>query len=67
SFATTALAAGVSLDVISRALGHSTLGTTSNLYVHRIEALQQDAADRLDRSIGDALAKHLGTGTGEGR
>lgn len=61
SYATLALEAGVSLDVISRALGHSTLGTTSNLYVHRVEALQQDAADRLDRSLGEALAKHLGT------
>jgi len=54
SFASMALAAGVDLKVVSLSLGHTTISTTANLYMHVVPALQSEAADRLDQAIGNA-------------
>jgi integrase len=42
-----ALEAGVRLDVVSRQLGHSNIGTTANIYAHVSEAASMEAADKL--------------------
>jgi integrase len=47
SYATLALEAGVRLDVVSRQLGHSNIGTTANIYAHDSEAASMEAADKL--------------------
>jgi integrase len=52
SAATTLLAAGVPLAVISDQLGHSTLSITSDLYTSIVPELRRDAADAMDRALG---------------
>jgi integrase len=52
STATTLLAAGVPLTVISDALGHSTLSITADLYTAVVPELRRDAADAMDRALG---------------
>ncbi len=67
SFGTLALASGVDLQTVSRALGHESTAITSRIYLHAIEALQEDAAARIDALLGSAvssaLAKPLGSVT----
>ena len=48
SFATLALVSGVDLKTVSLALGHSTIGVTADVYLHAVDALRQDAANRID-------------------
>jgi integrase len=55
SFGTLALASGVDLQTVSRALGHESAAITSRIFVHAIEALQTDAAARVDALLGDAV------------
>ncbi len=54
-----ALAPGVDLKTVSTALGHSTIAMTANIYMHAVEVLDRDAANRLDamlgKTVGDAL------------
>jgi integrase len=38
--------------VVSQALGHSTIRITADTYAHVTPAMQQSAAERLDRMIG---------------
>ena len=52
SAATTLMAAGVPLPVISRVLGHSSVRVTGDIYAHVSTEHTRDAVDRL----GDALA-----------
>jgi integrase len=52
SYATLMRQAGVDLTTVSRALGHSTIRTTADVYGHVTPAMQQSAADQLDRVIG---------------
>jgi integrase len=56
SFGTLALASGVDLQTVSRALGHESAAITSRIYVHAIEALQVEAAARLDALLGKTVA-----------
>jgi len=67
SFGTLALASGVDLQTVSRALGHESTAITSRIYLHAIEALQEDAATRIDALLGNvvttALAKPVGSVT----
>jgi integrase len=46
SYATAALAAGVDLKVMQERLGHSTIATTADLYVHVPPHVDQEAANR---------------------
>ena len=64
SFGTLALASGVDLQTVSRALGHESVAITSRIYVHTIEALQADAAARIDAMLGSAVTSALGKQTG---
>ena len=52
SAATILYGAGVPMEAIADMLGHSTVRVTQDLYRHRVEALQQDAADAMERAIG---------------
>lgn len=65
SFGTLALASGVDLQTVSRALGHESAAITSRIYLHTVEALQEDAAARIDALLGNmvtsALAKPVGS------
>jgi len=51
TFASMALDAGVDLKTVSSALGHSTISTTADIYVHVTDSLMRDAADRIDGAI----------------
>ena len=64
SHATLALSAGTDLKTISAALGHSTISITANTYVHAIEQMQRNHADRIDAMLGDTVANAIG-GTSE--
>jgi integrase len=57
TFGTLALASGVDLKTVSTALGHSTIAMTANTYMHAVESLQQDAADRIDTLLGGIVGK----------
>jgi integrase len=59
SFGTLALASGVDLQTVSRALGHESVAITSRIYVHAIDALQADAAARIDALLGNAVTSAL--------
>ncbi len=47
AFATLQLEAGAELFEVSRALGHSDIGTTANVYAHFTEAMAERTADRM--------------------
>jgi hypothetical protein len=59
SFGTLALASGVDLQTVSRALGHESTAITSRIYLHAVETLQDDAAARIDALLGNAVAGAL--------
>jgi hypothetical protein len=65
SFGTLALASGVDLKTVSAALGHSTISMTANTYIHAIESLQRDAADRIDVMIGRVVDAAIAGGSGQ--
>ena len=52
SAASLLLAEGVPMRVIMETLGHSQISITSDLYSHVAPALQQEAADAMDRALG---------------
>ena len=56
SFGTLALGSGVDLQTVSRALGHESVAITSRIYVHAVEALQEDQAARIDALLGDGVS-----------
>src|SRR5665213_2675721 len=60
SHATIAYAAGSDLKTVSATLGHSAVGITLNLYVHAIETMQRSHADRLEATLGNAVATAIG-------
>ncbi len=64
SFGTLLMAAGADLQTVSRALGHESAAITSRIYVHAIEALQSDAALRLDAALGRAVNDAFGAPAG---
>jgi integrase len=51
TYAALALAAGVRLDVVSRQLGHASIGTTANIYTHDNDSAAADAAARLGNAL----------------
>ena len=59
SFGTLALASGVDVQTVSRALGHESTAITSRIYLHAVETLQDDAAARIDALLGNAVAGAL--------
>ncbi len=65
SYGTLANAAGVPLETISRSLGHSSVGVTDKIYVHRVEQLQRNAAELLNATIGQAVRAGLGAEWGD--
>jgi integrase len=50
--ATLALEAGESIDAVSRALGHSSIATTADVYGHWTPVMAQRLADRMDAVLG---------------
>lgn len=52
SAATILYAAGVPLEAIADMLGHSTTRVTADLYRHRVETIQRDAAEAMERAVG---------------
>ncbi len=55
SFGTLLRESGTDLKTISGTLGHSTISTTANIYLHGVESLQRESADRLDRFVTSAI------------
>jgi len=51
SYAELALEAGVRLDVVSRQLGHASIATTGNIYLHDSDEAAQEAAERVAAAI----------------
>jgi integrase len=52
TFATLALEAGEGLDAVSRALGHTSVVTTADIYGHWTPAMQERLAQRMDAIVG---------------
>jgi integrase len=52
AFATLALEAGEDLHAVSRALGHTTIATTADVYAHVTPAMQERLAQRMDVILG---------------
>jgi len=57
SFASMALEAGVDLKTVSTALGHTTISTTADLYAHVTRSLMDEAAARIDGTLGNAIRR----------
>jgi integrase len=51
TFATLALEAGEGIDAVSRALGHTSIATTANIYGHWTPVMAQQLADRMDEVL----------------
>ena len=58
------LEAGVHPKVAQERLGRSTITTTLDLYSHVTDTMQEDAALRLDRVLGDAIRGRSGKSGG---
>jgi len=59
SYATLTLTSGVDLKTVSMALGHSTISTSGNTYLHAVESLQSESAARIDALLGDSITAGL--------
>lgn len=60
TFATISLGAGVDLKTVSGSLGHSAIGVTANTYLHVVESLKSESADKIDSAFRGAVEKALG-------
>lgn len=49
--ATLLIAEGVSIPAVSRRLGHSSIATTSRIYVHAIQSADEIASDVIDNKL----------------
>lgn len=54
-YASLAFAAGVSLKVVSESLGHSSITITDKTYVHLLDDLKRDKAERIDTYLDTAV------------
>lgn len=54
SCATLALSAGIHPKVVQQLLGHSSWATTMDLYSHRVDRLQREASQRIERMLLDS-------------
>jgi site-specific recombinase XerD len=45
------LTAGAHAHVVTKLLGHSQIGTTTDIYSHVMPALAQEAADRMAKTL----------------
>jgi integrase len=59
SYASLSLEAGIDLKTVSASLGHSSVSTTADLYMHLGEQLQKEHAARIDAVMGGALSVAL--------
>jgi integrase len=57
SHATQLLLAGIHPKVCQERVGHATISTTLDLYSHATETMQEDAAEKLDAALGDAISR----------
>jgi integrase len=55
--ATAMLSAGVHPKVASERLGHSKVGITLDLYSHVLPGMQEDAAERVDAVLQQAISR----------
>jgi len=58
--ATLLIAEGVSVSAVSRRLGHSSIATTSRIYVHAIQSADEIASDVIDSKLNTGLNKNKG-------
>jgi integrase len=59
-FASLAFAAGVPLAVVSKSLGHASIGITANVYTHLLADQKREKAAVMDAYLGRGLADVLG-------
>ena len=62
TFATMALEYGMDVKTLSAAIGHMSAKTTLNVYSHMTDTMREQAAVKIDRSIGGTDAKMPSTG-----
>ena len=62
TFATMALEYGMDVKTLSAAIGHTSAKTTLNVYSHITDIMREQAAVKIDRSIGGTDAKMPSTG-----
>ena len=53
-YATLAFAAGASMKVVSESLGHSSIGITSEIYVHLLDDSKREKSAKLDAYLSSA-------------
>jgi len=58
-FATLAFAAGVPLAVVSKSLGHASIGITANVYTHILTDQKREKAAVIDAYLGPALTEGI--------
>lgn len=63
SYGSLGLASGTDLKTISASLGHSTIATTANIYLHVVDSLQREAADRMDVILGGSAGANRKSAT----
>jgi hypothetical protein len=56
------LGSGVDLQTVSGALGHESTAITSRIYLHGVEALQDDPAARINALLGGSRPLPSNTG-----
>ena len=56
--ATLLIAEGVSIPAVSRRLGHSSIATTSRIYVHAIQSADEIASDVIDNKLSAGFIKN---------
>lgn len=64
AYATFSFAAGVPLAVVSKSLGHASIGITANVYTHLLTDQKREKAAALDAYLGSALTTAIGAKSG---
>jgi integrase len=62
TYAELALRSGMRLDVVSRQLGHASISTTANIYLHDSDAAAAEGAEL----VGHLLREYRGNGAAAG-